>query len=1016
MLIVKTVAYIFYLKLNFIIPIRISHNSHQRLRMIQRIGFVFISLILSSAAYADLKIIPTPFTHACENLLTLINRNNGSLNSEQISSFAHETFEGTKELSVIKKQFAFIMSVQAGGMTPPERTKLCIKGLQDSFQESELKEKAPKKLEVEANEPAIGTEIFASVQKGSSNAVKTIPKKRETHCTYGQDLECASNSTFPVTVGISSLEELDRKLSVTKVEVFSTNDCDCLKQNLARENKNINHIISKATIVYGQVDKAIAEAAGRKFINDYANFQEDIGYFETTTAWALQKDTEVKLSKEFLCTESKDFKEMIDAKCKANKMMGGREDRIAALLGSKNTSGSDALKNGLNDLLVGIKKPDEATNYSRQKYDDFRHGLTKPLVGQPELLVMDQLTAKIVQNADIKKDLKIFLDNGISPLTAMEQIISSEKYNKVVMQYVSEIDNPRCKEIVTKLKTLKGEEFEKEKSRIVDLALTIHPGFKSLLLDPKLFEKTVSKMKGLDDGIIEKAEEDLDMAGHFTERCDNLKKNLAEAVCTKPTDMRNKVKKSEMIKLLGANESIGAKNEEAIDLLICSTNYNQFHAGSAFDGLFFDEARSFLVSDFHLKSDNEGKDSFFSAAAKMQKDPSVEARMNKVANAFNYERVSTGTSDTKERLVKPVVNEADFVARVKQKFNSDKGISEVAPISQDKNESFSESVKTPTNVKSSQINSQFKSNASSAAEITKTVAQPVEESKSQNFANPRDELKNILSGGDQKKISSQLEDINDAEAQELINLRKQVLKSREEISALKLEQEAKRTRELQEQFQSLENKYESLRKEKVAHPERTFISNIPDSGAAFKSQNFGAANDRNPAFDNNLPKAEIRGGGLAQNAVGTQNQVGTVREAPKTNNSLTVDSPSHNVAGEKLTIKSSVKDGHKTATDPSLELITYLSTNDPDGKTLIDLKESGMIYTYDLQEDGKIVQVSKLIKYSQLSDEAKILVDKKLLLLSSKNPNVLSDLEKQKQLVKRKFSYQALKLEIMKIN
>jgi hypothetical protein len=104
--------------------------------MIQRIGIVLISLIISSAAYAVPHLTPVSFTHACEKLLTQINSNVDLLNLTQMSSFAHETFEDTRELSVIQKQFAFIKKVSAKGLSAPERTKLCMKEIQDNFQES----------------------------------------------------------------------------------------------------------------------------------------------------------------------------------------------------------------------------------------------------------------------------------------------------------------------------------------------------------------------------------------------------------------------------------------------------------------------------------------------------------------------------------------------------------------------------------------------------------------------------------------------------------------------------------------------------------------------------------------------------------------------------------------------------------------------------------------------------------------------------------------------------------------
>jgi hypothetical protein len=109
-------------------------------------------------------------------------------------------------------------------------------------------------------------------------------------------------------------------------------------------------------------------------------------------------------------------------------------------------------------------------------------------------------------------------------------------------------------------------------------------------------------------------------------------------------------------------------------------------------------------------------------------------------------------------------------------------------------------------------------------------------------------------------------------------------------------------------------------------------------------------------------------------------------------------------------ISSQKPQGQNKAEDPSQELIAFLSKNEPDFKTLYELKDSGIIFNYVDHENGIPVPKSKVIKYSDLSEDAKKLVDQKISKLDAKEA---AKLKEQILISKRAYSIQALKLELL---
>lgn len=983
--------------------------------MILRICFIFVFIITSTSVHAGPSIVPEEFKNACKTLVGLVK--DGTETPEQILNFVSETFVKTDDFSKYKKILALIKEVQTPGLSAPARTQTCQTGFVEDLKVEDIKvEDVNKRSKAQEDVQIITKEEELIVATPISKEPKQLPKKfTKSHCKYGQ-FEICDGSQMPVTIGISSLEALGDKLKTSVHEPFSIDDCKCLERNLEIDNKSMTAIVKEAEKEYARVNKDIFEATGKKFLDEFATFQEDVGYYERTTATALQKDTSLKLDNKILCTETAAFKKSIDSACAASNMMAGKDARIAALLGvygNTYKAGPNVLKEGFDDLLKNISMASnkegqtaEQEAFTREKFDEFRFGLGHEN-SQPEVMILDELTAKIVQDETLKKSLDAQMNAGATPLAAIESIMSNSKYSERVTKYLKSISNPKCQSIISKWTTMKGVEFDVERNRITDYALNIHPGLKNLLLDRKLFDKTAAGLKNTEHGIIKSAEDNLNFVEHFTERCQSLQKNLAEAVCADPNTLKDKIKKSEMIELLGANKAIGGANEDAVDLLICSTNDNNVVKGSAFDGLIIDESRPFLVSDFRMKNEENENSSFFARTAKKQNDPAFQERVSKISKAFEYERVTTGTSTSEEVLSRPRFNENEFAAQLKQKLSTTHTAqTENAPMSREKTElAAPESTPTQGATKLSHA-TPFKA-SSANPDMFRSPSSVVEETKNQEAASPRAELKNVLSNGNQQKISSHIKNINDEDAQELLDLKKQLDKSKGDLADLRKETEAKKMRDLQAKYDALEQKLEALKNGKTETTARTNNPIFPESGHVFKTQGPGHANERSPIVENKTT-TEVGKANFAPNSIGSQNQAAINRETNKANNSVIVDSDSE-TSSQKLVIVSKSIDGKKVSEDPSSELISYLTATETNSKTLKELKElkeSGMIYTYDKDENGKIVQVSKLIKYGQLSAAAKALVEAKL---------AQSELEDEMIQVKRKVSYQALKMELLKI-
>ena len=189
-------------------------------------------------------------------------------------------------------------------------------------------------------------------------------------CTQEQESAVCADGEIRESNGTKSLEVFSRQLSGSLLtKSFSEKDCECFSEKL-----NKNKIMQAASQELGRVDKAIVNAVGKKFINDFAALHEDLIFYANNKATALQKNYLLKLDKKSLCTDSDTFEASIDSACKLP--IAKKEERMAELFGAYGydlKSGKDGLKKGFDDLVDDIDA--SSSSYSREKFDAYRFAL-----------------------------------------------------------------------------------------------------------------------------------------------------------------------------------------------------------------------------------------------------------------------------------------------------------------------------------------------------------------------------------------------------------------------------------------------------------------------------------------------------------------------------------------------------------------------------------------------------------------------------------------------------------------
>jgi hypothetical protein len=963
-------------------------------------------------AHSDAKQTPE---NVCEKAIALVGT--GINDTPSVTQFAQKYFttEMTVDVKKLRKFISFYDELSKADSS--SRQEIC-----DSFID---KNKSMLKTDIPKVPQNVNHGQTSELAENSNTNVRSLTRakaqakeEQKQLCTQDQIKQCDGGEPIygPDT---ETIENVLNYIPKGGVVFYTERDCECLEENLSKQRKSAEEVLKESKDELAEIDKLIIKATGKKFINDYASFHEDISYYENTKAISILEKNKTTVDDSYLCKDFKSMKKTIDVACKKSGMSVGQDLRTAEILGvygmpfGKGDSGFvEGFQHLLNDMDAPYSLTDDKNNksqYSRRTYDDARYGLSKLDKGQPEVIAVNDIVTSIVKSKSLNQRLKDLLavHPDYTPLEAIELLLADKDNQSEIKTLLKRSENSKHNGLMSSLVSLQGSAgFDKERSRVFNVAIAMHPGLKQVLLDRTLYANASAKVNDV-KGIVDAVEKDHLLSNHFSQRCKSLENNLADAICSHAKDLRDKIAKEDLIQILDAKDPEATEKSNALKLLVCSTLDNKVAKGSAFENLNLNGTRSFNTSDYRDRKEFPEPSSFFANMGKKTiRDAAFAKSMNQMSESYADERISNSVLIKSKAYresddYKPFSSE-EFIANIKNGPKSTISSSEIASMPKDDRthaplpQAVKEATFTP-------MVPEFRA----SAPIKETILPGPQEFKQVNpgdAVNSKNELKNYFANSAPEKVKRHIENINDEDAKELLTLKDQLNKNREEFNAFKLAQETSKLNELKLQNEALQKKLEEITNGKQAEPSRSFASTSDVQG--YKST--GVPKDFINDFDKRIMPEDIGSSGSSDQS----SPVGASKASIKSDSGLSAAAAlgtSHDGESSlnRIIISSSSTDGNRGHGDPSTELINYISKQAPDNKSLSELqelKESGMIYSYNVKDNGKEVRVTKLIKYEELSKEAKILVDNKILLLSQSD-----ELKKSN----RRYSFQALMLEIL---
>lgn len=646
--------------------------------MILKIGFLFILIFSFENAKADS--FYTKETICRDMHKTLHGKDPGT----KMAALSSKYFKPIPGASIdAKAQIAFYESIKNAGVASGEQ--YCLENLDKGLKALNL---AFAPITGGQNDvvytPEMKEKISLLAEKSTENKTLTQAKSEkaesENYCSDQPPIECKNEYIIHFEEG-KELVKIAQYVPVSPLREFSEINCDCLRGKVKERLDSETKVMTRAAREVDEINELIIKAAGKKIINDFASLHEDINYYETTIATKILAKGMTAADDKLLCKDFKSFKKAIDAACLKTGMTKEKDERINEILGVYGNpfeSGDAGFIEGFKNLVKDIDAPYSTTQnfkknklYTREMYNDARWSMHEK--GQSEIIAINDVVTKIINtkslNERISKMLEI--DPLLTPLAAIENLLSDNTYEKQVMNFIATIKNAKSKELINQwinVHTAKNSNLNK--NSLFDTALTMSPGLKQVLQDQKLYAKA---SKGVIDSksIIEVVEGNQLLSTHFADRCKVLEENLADAICTKPEEIKNKITKIDLMNIIDSQNKLEQNKSEAMKLLICNTNRHQVSPGSAFDHLLVDDPhRSFMTSDFSNKKENNNSSFFTNLASITANDDKFAKEMNKISEASANQRISNATLISSKAYrdssdYKPFNND-DFLKEIKK--------------------------------------------------------------------------------------------------------------------------------------------------------------------------------------------------------------------------------------------------------------------------------------------------------------------------------------------------------------
>lgn len=783
-----------------------------------------------------------------------------------------------------------------------------------------------------------------------------------------------------------------------------------------------------------QMRSSVLQRFGQNFLNDFAQLREDTNFYAKRF-----ENFSPPRTPDFSCSEFPSFKNKVKSQC-GNRPVN--EERMQTILNAFHNLPSGNAESMFKATDRQITNP-LAQNGVTRDFSDYNRQL---LTMNPELQVMDRMIQDCLAgggNIRAGEWLRENVPRGANapepmPFQQIAQLLKKKAFADpaaFIRRYLNResLGERNYGEFVDYLENRQNLDNPDFASNIFGERLLAlmqgHPGFDSLLSD-KDYAKKVSALLPTENGnlrsLLESKESEI--LDEFGKRCEKIQNTFASLVCDSDQQIMGRVSPLDLKKIMIDfdldHNSDDAFNPQNIDRLRCQITGNLDGSTS---GIYDELAKTPSFSDYYKRM--------------LPNQPDV---MSVIGDNLQRNRQAYLQS-----LLSGHQNQSGSVVRPYSPVNDPTAIAVFLEI--------------PTMAASPNRAAQIDSSApeaASAVKIEPAVAQPssdsnaadnvtndttnnnvTETSRGNNSANvpapftlpplpqPSDsEAKRLLRaslGGEAQAetIENLVSNLDDTEVSELSRLREELAQRKErEIVDLttRSEQLTQSIRRLEQNQSRLENEQANpiSRTELAAvdrRPASTTAIDAPSPVRGLSPPRSGARQEQtsgDPA--DAIAAAFAPSSGAAGSASILPARAGSPAAASR-NGAVVVSryGPASSGGPVALDISAAAaRNGEVPPEEVNGNILRYLKQNSLDLRTLIQIRESGMLFRYRVNERGQVAEREMLVAYDNLAPEIRQFIDQKILSARA-TPAELQRISNEIRLQKRTYSYDTLRAIII---
>lgn len=754
--------------------------------------------------------------------------------------------------------------------------------------------------------------------------------------------------------------------------------CACIETNFYVSSPGVKPEVIESYIK-SQKEKAsekVLKAYGKKFLNEYALFFEDMIYLVNQT-----KVIQGKAKESLFCRGAEQIQKEISKKCpgvssgQLEKRMGLLFDGIKGL--EKNSDLSSIL--GFVDASTVQRKVVDANGaeviYARTEFDKSRFGLTL----SPEFRFVDSMLTEVIFNDEQFREK--FMSRPSEGLESVAEHLAEQLKNNFDETVVKLSRNGRpTKAILDELNALKTQSkdavSDKLKNYLLD-SVAIHSGLSAILLQPGLLQQTLRATRGKkSNSLTESLQNNFSfLEDHMKEKCDNMVSQFAQVACLPPENVLAHLPKSSLKQLIEEEENF-APSQNINDLIGCASGEKKF---GPFENL-SQNGSSVVQSDFLALYDGKNtkpQDSFSLFAESLANKDKEGELIAKAANVY-YQRGG------KDSVYEPL---SKYVGNRENKLIDSNG--NTMTIAQRETTKLAERNReqNPESLQGSQISQMAGAklpNSTSLGDFR------IGEKSIFNNSSARAVSEFLSKREDKKEIDQHISRVENSELKKLQEFKELVLAEKEASLLKQLDDEKKSLSELRSQIDKLttgkNNVVDHTQQQQQPRQIGSRLENSKvdiDQRVQFaQSQNNEASSSR--SFDRAPASVAFSTGGSAMGATAM-------------GRSYVPSSPS--TAVQKAPVGLQLQDDKNALRDSKVlseKIVDYLKN--VDGETFLKFTKEGVVYKYKVVENG--VEVEKEV-YVSLSDFDNSLIKE-----------IIKNSEDKISLLERKYSFDSLKMII----